>query len=218
MADTLDQQMQHASQRLADLDYLGCEALCLGALAEARQAESWTAYARILLPLQECRRQRRLIAADAAVQLGTNACWADTRDGCVAVTHPLDRDAADKAVRHAAERGRHVEVLWCDNPAEADVWTIKTVTGPTVSCDVPAPPAELVHQRVDPGRHHAAAHWFIAASETLGNAALASVEAPLGTLDRVGQLEAMLAAVGDHELLHQRLADAARALIAGTPA
>ncbi len=63
-----------------------------------------------------------------------------------------------------------------------------------------------------------AGHWFVAASEALGDAALAAVEADLGHRDRVEQLERMVAAVGDHELLHQRLNEAVRSLIPGLPA
>ncbi|MBB6431313.1 hypothetical protein [Algisphaera agarilytica] len=219
MNQSLDDLMQNASQLLTDMDYLGSEALCLEALALAKEAGDWTAYARIVLPLQECRRQRRLTAADTAVQLGTNACWNDPRDGCVAVTKPLDRSAAEGIARSALEYKRQVEVLWCDNETREDTWTLATLGDIQVRCSVPAPDADWVNQRLSPGDDGfaAAGHWFIAASEALGDAALHQIEAPLGSLDRVEQLEAMLAMVGDHEILHQRLADAARAMPLGQP-
>lgn len=213
--------MERASRKLVDMDYLASEALCLDALARARDDGDWTAYARILLPLQECRRQRRMIAADAGVQLGTNACWNDQRHGCVAVTHPLAEADARKIARDAAEQGRFVEVLWCDNPPSAATWTVKTFDGSAIACAVPAPDAGWLNKRLDPATDEAglaAGHWFIAASEALGDAALAAVAAPLGSRARVDQLEAAVAAVGDHEILHQRLADAARAMPAGQPA
>ncbi|MEO1236042.1 MAG: hypothetical protein AAFX76_04565 [Planctomycetota bacterium] len=216
MNKPLDTLMEHASQRLVDMDYLGSEALCLEGLAMARDAEDWNAYARVLLPLQECRRQRRMIAADTAVTLGTNACWRDPRDGCVAVTRPLGRDDALRIMRDAANHQRHVEVLWCDNEPDAATWTVRTAAGPAITCKVDAPHRDLINQRIAPDEHeggHAAAHWFVAASEALGDAALDAVTAPLGERARVEQLEAMVAAVGDHEILHQRLADAARALV-----
>lgn len=220
MSNELDQVMERASRELTDMDYLACEAACLEGLAIARESEDWTGYARVLMPLQECRRQRRMIAADAGVQLGTNACWNDPRNGCVAVTHPLDAAAAQDIVRQAAEQRRHAEVLWCDNPADAETWTVRTFTGADVACEVPAPPADAINQRLTPDDSHgqAAAHWFIAASEALGDAALSAVEAPLGSAARLEQLEAMVAAVGDHEILHQRLGDAARALADTQPA
>ncbi|MEM8738789.1 MAG: hypothetical protein AAGG38_09980 [Planctomycetota bacterium] len=218
MSEALDSLMERASGRLVAMDYLGSEALCLQALAAARAAEDWTAYARVLLPLQECRRQRRMIAADTGVQLGTNACWRDPRDGCVAVTRPLGRDEAERTLRQAESAGRHVEVLWCDNAAEDGTWTVRTFRGPAVSCEVAAPAAGWVHRRLDPGEEPGAAHWFVAASEALGDAAIAAVDAERGSRARLEGLEAMVGAVGDHELLHQALADAARTLIEKQPA
>lgn len=221
MSSTLDDIMEQASQKLADMDYLASEALCLRGLQIAREAENWTGYARVLLPLQECRRQRRMIAADTAVQLGTNACWNDPAAGCVAVTRPLDIDAARKIAVDAAQHGRHVEVLWCDNAPDAPTWTVKTFAGPEIACDVPAPPPECLNQKLEPAddaHGPAAAHWFIAASEALGDAARDAVDAPRGSFTRVEQLEAMVAAVGDHELLHQALGDAARAVAASPKA
>lgn len=220
MSTPLDALMQRASRLLTDMDYLGSEALCLDALAMAKQAGDWTPYARIVLPLQECRRQRRMIAADTAVHLGTNACWNDPRDGCIAVTKPLDRAAAERLADEASGHRKYVEVLWCDNEPDATAWTLSTFGDTQVSCEVPAPRAAWINQRLAPGDDGftAAGHWFIAASEALGDAALAAVEAPLGSLARVEQLERMVAAVGDHEILHQRLADAARAMPTGQTA
>jgi len=224
MSDPLNALMERASQKLTDMDYPGSEALCLEALSIAKRASNWTAYARIVLPLQECRRQRRMIAADAGVQLGTNACWNDPRDGCVAVTRPLNRDAAAKLVAEAAQHGRFVEVLWCDLEPDAattaKTWTIATFGEVQVSCDVPAPKDDWLNRRLSPGDADflAAGHWFIEASEALGDAALAQVQAPPGSLERIEQLERMVAAVGDHEILHQHLADAARAMPSGQPA
>ena len=221
MSTNLDTVMEDASQKLADMQYLASEALCLRGLQIARESGNWTGYARVLLPLQECRRQRRMIAADTAVQLGTNACWNDPAAGCVAVTHPLDVETARKIAADAAAHGRHVEVLWCDNAPDAPTWTVKTFAGPDIACDVPAPPPGCVNQKLEPAVDElgpAAAHWFIAASEALGDAALEAVDAPRGSLERVEQLEAMVVAVNDHELLHQALGDAARAVAAGSPA
>ena len=214
MSTSIDALMERASQRLTDMDYLASEALCLDALAMAKEAGDWTAYARVVLPLQECRRQRRMIAAEAGVQLGTNACGNDPRNGGVAATRPMDRDAAQQLHDQATDQQRYVEVLWCDHEPEAPRWTVSTFGQVQVSCDVPAPDAAWLNQRLSPGDDGfaEAGHWFIAASEALGDSALQQVAAPLGSLERVNQLEQMVTAVGDHEILHQRLADAARAM------
>ena len=220
MSHAIDALMQRASQLLTDMDYLASEALCIEALAQAKGTGDWTAYARIVLPLQECRRQRRMIAADAGVQLGTNACWNDPRDGCVAVTPPMSQDDAERLAAEAMSNRRHVEVLWCETApgsSGSSTWTVSTFGEVDVRCEVPAPDEAWLNQRLSPGDEGfaEAGHWFIAASEALGDAALEQVETPLGSLERIDQLERMVAAVGDHEILHQRLADAARAMPVG---
>lgn len=63
----IDQIMEEASRRLAATDYLSCETLCEQALTLARKAGDFDRYSRILLPLQEARRQRRQTAFDAGV-------------------------------------------------------------------------------------------------------------------------------------------------------
>jgi hypothetical protein len=223
MSQTLDQIMEDASRRLVEMDYLASETLCLEGLRRARADRDWVAYGRVLMPLQECRRQRRMIAAEASVQLGTAEGITESLEslpaGCVVVTFPLSMGDASRLAEQAASRRRHVEVLWCRD-ADDDLWTLETFDGAQISCRMPAPAEDLRNRSItaeqpDPLRR--AGHWFIAASEALGDAALAAVEAPLGTLDRVEQLERMVQAVGDHEILHQRLGDAARAL-AGEPA
>ena len=55
------------------MDYLACEADCLEGLGLARAEADFTAYRRALRPLQEARRARRMLAADAAVWVGAAA-------------------------------------------------------------------------------------------------------------------------------------------------
>ncbi|MEM1107288.1 MAG: hypothetical protein AAGH99_01200 [Planctomycetota bacterium] len=220
MSSSLDSLMERASRLLAEMDYLGSEELCLEALARAKRDKNWNAYPRIVLPLQECRRQRRMIAADTAIQFGTNACWSDPRDGCVVVTAPLDRDTAERVAEKAAAEQRFVEVLWCRSEPYASKWTLEALGGLEISCTIPAPDEAWVYRRLTPGDEGfaAAGHWFIAATEALGDAAIESITAPLGSTERVDQFERVVEAIGDHELLHQRWADAVRAVAVGGPA
>ncbi len=187
--------MERASRSLAQMDYLACEALCLEALAAARQRGDWTYYARVLLPLQEARRQRRMIACDAGVFMDQS----DPEAGIVVVTPPRTRDDAAKIEQTAKTERRFVEVLYVARCGDA-TWTVASHRGARVSVDRPAP-----HGRPDVG-------WCLAASEALGDAALALVDEPPGAAGRIAALETMLAAVADHEILHQRLGDAARAM------
>lgn len=244
--------MERASVALARMDYLAAEALCLRALQAARAAADWAYYARILMPLQEARRQRRMIAAEGVIRLGTARLtqsadrWLDSIDaGCIVVTHP--HGAADARALEEAARAqqRYIEVLFADNAPDAEMWTLRAHHGPEVRCDRLAPPtawqdtwlppgepadipsdaddardaddAESIDDEAEESTASAVAaftpaDWFIDATEALGDAALAQVTALPGRRDRIAQLEQMLQVVTDHEILHQRLGDAARAM------
>lgn len=220
---TLDDIMERASQALAATDYLACEALCREALAAARDAQDWAYYARILLPLQEARRQRRMIAADGFVRLGTgdlegpDGAWS-VDAACIVVTRPFTKPHAAGLAAAVGQQRRCVEVLFVDSVLDDDRWRISSFTGPTVTVERPAPPVDWldhwlspdeVRQLGEPGPDD----WFLDAAEALGDAALQQVTATPGSLERIEQLENMLDAAADHEILHQRLGDAARAMM-----
>ena len=210
MSTTVEQRdaiMERASEALAKMEYLACEALCLEALAGARQAEDYAYYARILLPLQEARRQRRMIAVESDVQLGSGSVgfspddWVtDHRAGCIVLTHPHSSHDALSLGQRAHEQQRFIEVLFADNPPSEANWKLRSYAGPDVTCQMPAPTPDTD-----------AAQWFIDATERLGDAALQSVDDSLAGPARVDALEARLRIFPDHEKLHQRLAEAARA-------
>lgn len=210
--------MEAASQALVAMDYLGSEAICLVALKQARQEKDWDSYARILMPLQEARRQRRMIAADAELYFGSSEPISslDRLTGCIVATQPMTREQVHQLDQQARQANGFVEWLWADNSIDASTWTIRSFTGPDVSCQVPAPPRAWLdcwtagNSEIN---QLTAAHWFIEASEKLGDAALEQVTAPAGSIERLEQLEAMLDVVTDHEILHQRLGDAARDLL-----
>lgn len=143
--------MELASDALARMDYLTCEVKCLQALVLARREQDWDSYSRILLPLQESRRQRRMIAAEAIIRLGSTDLPADPEswlialpEGCIVVTHPHTLEDA-KLLRDTAWRRRlYVEVLYADNPASDPIWKLTTFDGPSATCYKPAPPAAWI--------------------------------------------------------------------------
>jgi hypothetical protein len=205
--------MERASVALAKMDYLTCEALCLDALAAARRDGAWSDYARIVLPLQEARRQRRMIAADGKVRLGSASLEGGPADWlaahapmCLVLTHPHTADDATRLTQLAGQQRKYVEALFADNDIHAATWTMRSFAGPDVRCTLDAPPRESIDAWIASDR------WFLAASEALGDAALRSVTAPRGSVERALRLEQCLGAVTDHEILHQRLWDAAAAL------
>jgi hypothetical protein len=115
----------------------------------------------------------------------------------------------------AQSNRQYVEVLFADNAVDAASWTLKSFAGPAVACLVAPPPTSLIDQWIAgdveaPGRS-SPADWFLVAAEALGDAALAQVDQNLRGAGRVEAIERCLRVVTDHEILHQRLGDAARA-------
>ena len=214
--------MERASLALEAMDYLACEALCLEALRLARSSADWALYARVLLPLQESRRQRRLIAAEGPILLGTaapvsQAAIAGLRAGCVVLSAPLGPAQALALHREARAAHRHIEVLYASHAPGLGPWRLSPYTGLQTDCVRPAPEPDLTHRPLDPATdpaaHRRAASWFLAASEALGDAACAAALARVGAsspAQRVAALEEALHAVDSHELLHQALWSAAR--------
>jgi len=224
MDENLDTIMESASQMLAQMDYLACEARCLEALHIARSQKNWSYYCRILLPLQEARRQRRMIAAEGAIRIGSASLegdmpeWLETHQvGCFVLTAPHSTDMARQLEAFARVGRKFCNVLFAEvTPAEGD-WTLRSHAGPEVVCDVPAPPAEMVDRWLVDDKKvsgtFSAADWFIDASESLGDAALATVNDSLTGEARVLALDRCLEVFNDHEILHQKLAAAARSLV-----
>lgn len=223
MPPTLDDIMESASQSLAAGDYLTCERLCVQALSEARKREYWPLYARILMPLQESRRQKRMIAAEGFIRLGGDDLEGPFGDwsnefaaGCIVVTRPFTREHAAGLVAALDQQQRCAEVLFADNDMGAERWTVRSFAGPDISVQRPAPPADWRNRWLSPQEVAQAGEpgpddWFIDACEALGDAAIAQVRDPLGSIERIERLESMLAVSTDHELLHQALFEAALA-------
>jgi len=221
MTATLDDQMETASQALAELDYARCESLCVKALGQARDQSDWVMYQRVLLPLQEARRQKRQAALDGPILLGTPERKGDTEDyfaeiesGCIVLTWPYTAGDAAALDRFVRDKQRPIEVLYADNEPGDTNWQVTSFAQPALRVELPAPKADWIGNWTDPiaTAPPTPAHWFMQASEALGNAALAAIDATVGTPEHLQSLEAALSAVDDHEILHQRLADAAQAL------
>jgi hypothetical protein len=234
--------MEDASRALVRGEYLESESLCLRALQRARRERLWADYARILLPLQECRRHRRMIAAEGLVRLGTAGLsvrvesWLrKCRAGLIVVTKPHGLNDARALVAAARRKRRFIEVLLADfrgssspaNPAAVGYWHLRTFAGSAKPACItrPAPQREWMDRWLTKGVADGAgagkssggdptpADWFLDAAEALGDAALAAVSGPRGSLARLQALENCLRDAGDHEILHQRLGDAAREML-----
>ncbi|MDX1564629.1 MAG: hypothetical protein R3236_04440 [Phycisphaeraceae bacterium] len=123
---TIDQVMEQASEALARTHYAACEKLCLEAMDRALKQQDYDHVARIALPLQEARRQRRQAADDRGVHMLTGPRKAiaqilnDHPTGGLLLTAPpyTPQDARDLAAE-ARDRGLNVEVVLLDAPAQA---------------------------------------------------------------------------------------------------
>jgi hypothetical protein len=180
----IDQIMERASERLLAMDYPECERLCLEALAAARQTEDFERYARILLPLQEARRQRRQMAVDAGIvvlgepKLTPEQILARYPRGCLMLLPPYTQED-ERAIRELTRnRSLIVEILVLSD--------------------------EGLRQ------------CFEQQMEREGDAAVAAVPRGLSPAGQVDALAAVVDRIGDHEVAHQRLADAARAAARGS--
>lgn len=230
----LDAVMEEAGVALAKMDYLTCESLCLQALTQARKQKDWAMYGRILMPLQETRRQRRMIAAEGSFRFGTASLdgspetWLDQCDsGAIVVTHPHDMNVATELMQATQNRRQFIEILFADSGADASVWTLRSFAGPETKVEIQPPPSAwrdrwLTNLDVNEEASEPAGAsnsitltpgaWIIDATEQLGDAALAATADMPVNESLIIVLEDCLRVVVDHELLHQRLSGAVKAV------
>ncbi len=222
-AQRVDTLMEEASRALMARDYFLCEARCLEAMDLAHRDHDYERMARICLPMQEARRQKRDLAADCEQvfviddQL-PNA--AKLQPGCYLVRPPrvgLDGRMLREMLDHA-----HVPaiVLVREPTTKAGLWPVVALGPATVRTKVPPPERSAKRRRVRKGavaaRHEADSPevaippvaWFLAANEALCEAALAAVDPARPVLARIEALLLRLGALPDNEKLHQALAAA----------
>lgn len=208
-AARIDETMERASEALARTEYFEAESLCLRALYMAHRAEDFERMARICLPLQEARRQKRLMAIDAG-RVFVVSRPEDVPRGLVAgryLVQPPMIGADARTLRELADRHRVPALVLCREPTtKAGLWPMVAVGPQTIRAKV-LPPS-------DTGAPHAA--WFEMAAEALGDAAIARLKPDDPPQWRIDDLLEFLDAHPDHEKLHQRLEEACRAAV-GAP-
>ncbi len=176
-----------------------------------------------------------MIAAEGMVRLGTTDLTGDPAEwlerlpsGCIVLTYPHTAEDARILVDAARAGHRFVEVLLADNPAGAPQWVLRSFVGPVVHCSISSPPQTWINRWNAPETPEASkapqkleqpkrqgkspADWFIDATEVLGDAALAHVKSGQNDEQQIMDLEKCLEVVVDHEIIHQRLGQTARAL------
>lgn len=215
----VDDLMDRASRALAATDYFEAERLCVRALAAARESADFERMARICLPLQEARRQKREQGWDAgvvAVLRSAGEIPRPVRPGCYLLQPPLiGRDG--RSLRETADRkGVPVSVLTREPLTRTGRWPIVAV-GPLVVRVQVDPPWPVERVETSPSKDDdprvPPPEWFAGASEALGDAAISSVRRDEHPHHRVDTLMDYLDAHPEHEKLHQALAAACRTAI-----
>lgn len=222
----INELMEQASVALQRMAYLHCEALSLQALAQAREAQDWWAYARILMPLQESRRQRRMIAMEGTLLIAPEmdeaqllAAMGTPAAGAIVLTPPWSTEKVNALAIKLHDQQAYAEVFFA-RPGES-LWVFESTGTLHATCEMPAPPGDWLNRPIlneqlkslpTDTQQRDPAGWLLAASEKLGDSALAKLDKGQSLAGQVAHLEACLSVVTDHEIIHQTLFETVRAL------
>lgn len=221
----IDELMDRASEALVAMRYFESERHGLKALMLAHRALDFERMARITLPLQEARRQKAQLAMDAAAEDGVRVVN-DPRARCKApglylVQPPAIAIETRTLVFDADHRGVPVMALTREPLTSVGKWPVVMVNGEVAVRTQVAPPWALERVADSPTRDRApgppGVEWFLGASESLGDAAIAQVNPEDHPSYRVEDLLEFLDCHPMHEKLHQALADACRACVGVPP-
>ncbi|MBN8645993.1 MAG: hypothetical protein J0L61_12225 [Planctomycetes bacterium] len=206
----IDKLMDLAQRALEETHYFECEHACLEALGLAHAARDYERMARILLPLQEARRQIRLLAVDTKKLFALSEPVAEDapiKPGCYLIEPPLvgadARDLHDRATREeipvmVLAREPAVKTVKLDRrPGD---WPVVLIGPVTVRAYVP-PPA----------KDKPTLEWYLGACEALGDRAIADADHEADPFGLVEDLYERFQTISDHEKLHQALEAACRA-------
>lgn len=219
----IDDLMERASTALVRGDYFAAERLCKRALTKAIAGGEWERAARVCMPLQEARRQKRLLAIDAMRGMVNVVAALETGErlaaGCYLLQPPLVALDARHAREAADEREVPIFVLTREPITRAGLWPVAAVYGPLSLRVRLAPPAGVKAVAGGPGlasptgdetERPVPVDWFVAAGEALGDSAIAKLNPADPAAHQAMDLADALEAFPDHEKLHQKLEEVCR--------
>ncbi|MCA9310317.1 MAG: hypothetical protein KDA21_03875, partial [Phycisphaerales bacterium] len=180
--------------------YFEAERLSRDALEKAHQASDYDRMARITLPLQEARRQKRMQAVDTGRIYRINEMHEDDPvEAGAYLVEPMLVGANGRDLRDRADTlGVPVLVVVREPRTRLGFWPIVMIGPVTVRTTVDPPDDDELDMA-----------WMLAAGEALGDAALEMVSGATAE-DRVDSLMDLLGTIGDHEKLIQALAEMCR--------
>lgn len=196
----LEATMEAASAALAAGDYFECERLAAETMQSAFAREEWELVARIAMPLQEARRQRRLMAieADRVFVFEKDPPSGETplESGCYVIVAPCV--AADARRINEAALDQHVAVmaLACEPRTQLGLLPI-AVVGPTT-----------IRAMLRPTKHYTP-RWCLQAIDALTQSALETFDPGRAVHRQVEDLVEKVMTLPESELLHQKLAEVA---------
>lgn len=217
----IDEAMDRASEALVETRYFEAEQLCLRSLERAHKARDYDHMARIVLPLQEARRQKRMLAADTgrrAIIDSTRALRAPPQAGCYLIQPPLVAIDA-RGLRERADAKKVPVLMVTREPMTlSGHWPVVAATmGLSIRIRFD-PPFPL--QRVETGwtrdnnTEAPPAAWFLGAADAISREGLKKVDPTDAAAWRVDDLMVLLEAHPDDELIHQALGDTCREALA----
>lgn len=203
---SIDELMEKASAALLETDYFKTEDLCRKAITKARRARDFERLGRIVLPLQEARRQRRHEALDAGHRqvLSKLADLKKVHPAGAYLLRPPIIGVEATIVREVSQRKKVPLVVLVREPRTATgMWPlVLTVPERSIRIQVAAP--------VEDDDTPPTAEWFMASIEALGDAAMKSLNPKDPAQWRVDDLLEFIDALPEHEKLHQRLTQECR--------
>jgi hypothetical protein len=204
---SIDELMEKASAALLATDYFKVEDLCQKAMNKARRARDFERLGRIVLPLQEARRQRRHEAFDTGHRqvLSRLADLKKVHPAGVYLLRPPIIGVEARIVRDVARRKKVPLAVLVREPRTASgMWPlVLTVPERSIRIQVAAP---VTDEDTPP-----TAEWFMANIEALGDAAIRSLNPKDPAQWRVDDLLEFIDALPEHEKLHQRLTQECKA-------
>lgn len=196
--------MEKASEALQSGEYFECIELASEALRGAHAGGDFSLMARVLMPLEEARRQVRLEAIDSGNLVVVDSVeqleGLEMASGCY-LFEPMLVGADGRAWRERAER-EHVAVVVVVHEPETDSgdWPLVMVGPVTVRARV-APPDEVTLE------------WIVAANEALGDEAIEICQDARDEREQLDELYASLQTLPDHDGLHQALHDVCESMM-----
>ncbi|MCP3903991.1 MAG: hypothetical protein GY715_10190 [Planctomycetes bacterium] len=200
----IDVLMEKASKALTKTDYFEAEEIAARALGMARDARDFERMARIILPLQEARRQRTLQALDAGTITLPDAPVAEDaviEPGCYLIQPPQVGADARRLRLRAIQRRIPVAVVCREPLTQIRLYPIVAIA-----------PGVTVRTKIDPPADPEAPdlEWFVGAMNELGEFAVESLDQALTTIRRLDALLGRLEAIPESEKLHQALEETCR--------